>query len=57
MRAAAEAAAAAQAAAAALHAQRNAVQAEEQALFRALQDVRKVRRGAGQAWDSHKWYL
>ena len=44
-RAAAEAAAAAQAAAAALQAQRNAVQAEEQALFRALQDVRKVRRG------------
>ncbi|PRW18345.1 putative ATP-dependent DNA helicase [Chlorella sorokiniana] len=41
-RAAAEAAAAAQAAAAALQAQRNAVQAEEQTLFRALQDVRKT---------------
>lgn len=45
-RAAAEAAAAAQAAAAALQTQRNAVQAEEQALFRALQDVRKVRGAA-----------
>lgn len=38
----AEAAAAAQAAAAALESQRSAVQAEEQRLFRALQDVRKV---------------
>lgn len=45
-RAACEAAAAAAAAAAAteaLHAQRNAITAEEQRLFRVLQDVRKVR--------------
>lgn len=42
-REAAEAAAAAAAAAAALEAQRNAVQAEEQRLFRVLTDVRKVR--------------